>query len=170
MRTFDGTVLSPIYRGKVGDTFDFAIVNDGQMAHSLDFHAGMVSPSVAMVPIAPGGSHECSFVAKHAGIFMYRCGTPPVLQHIASGMYGAVIPTRRTFLLSTTSTPSYNRSCTRARTVLLPPLRKLFAGDYDTVVFNGYVNQYNYAPIDVQPGQRIRVWVIDDGPSAPSSL
>ena len=44
-----------------------------------------------MVAIDPGKSHEYSFRANKAGIYMYHCGTPPVLLHIATGMYGAVI-------------------------------------------------------------------------------
>ena len=41
---------------------------------------------------------------------------------------------------------------------------------WDAVVFNGYVNQYKFAPIRVEPGQRIRVWVLDAGPSENSSF
>jgi nitrite reductase (NO-forming) len=33
------------------------------------------------------------------------------------------------------------------------------------VVFNGYVNQYLHRPIRVEPGQRVRAWVLDPGPS-----
>src|SRR3546814_16392248 len=36
---------------------------------------------------------------------------------------------------------------------------------WDAVVFNGYVNQYQHSPIRVDPGQRIRPWVLDVGPS-----
>ena len=77
MWTFDGEVPGPVYRGAVGDTFNFTIVNSGTTTHSMDFHAGMVSPSTAMVPIEPGQSHTYTFVAKRAGIFMYHCGTAP---------------------------------------------------------------------------------------------
>ena len=31
------------------------------------------------------------FRADTPGAFMYHCGTPPVLAHIANGMYGAII-------------------------------------------------------------------------------
>jgi nitrite reductase (NO-forming) len=170
MWTFDGKVPGTTYRGKIGDTFNFTIVNDGQMTHSLDFHAGMVSPSTAMVAIPPGGSHTYSFVAKHAGIFMYHCGTPPVLEHIAMGMYGAVI-------IDPPNLPPVDHEYVFVQSDLytaklgaIPDMNKLLAGNYDAVVFNGYVNQYKYAPIQVEPGQRIRAWVIDDGPSAPSSF
>ena len=37
-------------------------------------------------------------------------------------------------------------------------------------MFNGYVNQYKFPPIRVEPNQRVRVWVMDDGPSENSSF
>ncbi len=170
MWTFDGVVPGPVYRGKVGDTFNFTIVNDGKMVHSLDFHAGMVSPNVAMVPIEPGKSHVYSFVANHAGIFMYHCGTPPVLLHIASGMYGAVI-------IDPPDLPAVDHEFVFLQSELytapsgqVPDLTKLLNEQYDAVMFNGYVNQYKYAPIRIDPNQRIRVWVLDDGPSQSSSF
>src|SRR3546814_19845518 len=44
-----------------------------------------------MRTIQPGETLDYPFEAKHAGIFMYHCGTPPVLHHIGNGMYGAII-------------------------------------------------------------------------------
>jgi nitrite reductase (NO-forming) len=168
--TFDGEVPGPVYRGKVGDTFNFTIFNDGTMTHSLDFHAGMVSPNVAMVSIDPGKSHVYSFVAEHAGIFMYHCGTPPVLLHIANGMYGAVI-------IDPPNLPAVDHEFVLLQSELytapsgqVPDLPKLLNEQYDAVMFNGYVNQYKYAPIRIDPNQRIRVWILDDGPSQSSSF
>ena len=40
----------------------------------------------------------------------------------------------------------------------------------DAVVFNGYYDQYNHAPIRVEPGERVRAWVIDDGTSENSAF
>ena len=37
-------------------------------------------------------------------------------------------------------------------------------------MFNGYVSQYKFAPIRVEPNQRVRVWVLDAGPSENSSF
>src|SRR3546814_20936060 len=44
-----------------------------------------------MLTIRPRETLDYPFEAKHAGIFMYHCGTPPVLHHIGNGMYGAII-------------------------------------------------------------------------------
>ena len=170
MWTFGGEVPGPVYRGKVGDTFNFTIINDGAMTHSMDFHSGMVSPSVAMVPIDPGKSHTYTYVANKAGIYMYHCGTPPVLMHIANGMYGAVIidppglaPVDHEYVM-------LQSELYTGKGGALPDMSKLLAEQYDAVVFNGYVNQYKYEPIRIEPNQRVRVWVLDDGPSASSSF
>src|ERR1035438_5058191 len=41
---------------------------------------------------------------------------------------------------------------------------KIAAEKPDAILFNGYVNQYDHAPIRVRVGQRVRVWVVDAGP------
>ena len=61
------------------------------MMHSMDFHAAMVSPQDKYRSIAPGQTIEFEFTLNYPGVFMYHCGTPMVLEHIASGMYGMMI-------------------------------------------------------------------------------
>ena len=78
-------------RGKVGDIFTVTLVNDGTLGHSIDFHASKVAWNDEMRTIEPGESLVYQFEAKHAGILMYHCGTPPALHHIGNGMYGAII-------------------------------------------------------------------------------
>ena len=34
---------------------------------------------------------EFEFTLNYPGVFMYHCGTPMILEHIASGMYGVVV-------------------------------------------------------------------------------
>jgi nitrite reductase (NO-forming) len=49
-------------------------------------------------------------------------------------------------------------------------LVKMQAEQHDAVVFNGYVNQYFHHPIQVETSERIRIWVLDAGPSENSSF
>jgi nitrite reductase (NO-forming) len=170
MWSFDGTVPGPILRGKVGDTFELTIVNDGTITHSIDFHASKVAWSVEMGPIAPGEKRQYNFVAQKAGIFMYHCGTPPVLHHIGNGMYGAIIidppdlaPVDHEFVM-------VQSELYAAPTGQVADLNDMLAEQWDAVVFNGYANQYLHRPIRVEPDQRIRVWVLDAGPSENSSF
>jgi nitrite reductase (NO-forming) len=52
----------------------------------------------------------------------------------------------------------------------VPTNSQLLAANPDLVVFNGYADQYRYAPIHVPVGQRIRLWVADAGPNEPTAF
>ena len=170
MWTFDDKVPGTTLRGKVGDLFTITLVNDGKLAHSIDLHASKVAWNVEMKSINPGESIVYQFKAKFAGAFMYHCGTAPALHHIGNGMYGAIIidppvlaPVDHEYLLVQSE-------------IYTGPegqpgdLTKMMAQAPDAVVFNGYVSQYKFHPIRVEPNERVRVWVVDAGPSENSSF
>lgn len=168
--TFDGQVPGPILRGRVGDLFTITLVNDGAIGHSIDFHASRVAWDDEMRTIAPGESLVYQFVAEHAGTWMYHCGTTPALHHIGNGMFGAIVidppelaPVDHEFVF------------VQSELYLGPEgepgdLAAMQAEDHDAVVFNGYVSQYLHRPIRVEPGERVRAWVLDAGPSENSSF
>jgi nitrite reductase (NO-forming) len=169
MWTFNSQVPGPVLRGKVGDVFTINLKNEGKNGHSIDFHASEVAPNDEMRTIGPGESLVYRFVATHSGMWMYHCGTPPVLHHAGNGMYGAVIIdppalsavdheyvfVQSELYLDGVSEAGYQRMQNEA---------------WDAVVFNGYVNQYRAAPIRVEPGETVRAWVLDAGPSENSSF
>ena len=168
--TFNDQVPGPPLRGRVGDIFTVTLVNEGKLGHSIDFHASKVAWNDEMRTIGPGESLVYQFEAKHAGAFMYHCGTAPALHHIGNGMFGAIIidppelgPVAHEYLL------------VQSELYLGPDgkpgdLAKMQAEQADAVVFNGYVSQYLHRPIRVEPGERVRVWVVDAGPSENSSF
>lgn len=171
MWTYNGQVPGPILRGKIGDTFEITLVNHGAMIHSIDFHASKVAPNVTMRMINPGSKFVYRFTATHSGIFMYHCGAAPVLEHIAMGMYGAVI-------IDPPNLPPVDHEYVFVQSELYresdpsQPVdyNKLLAEQWDGVVFNGYVGQYTDRPIHVEANQKIRAWVMNDGPSDISSF
>ena len=170
MWTFNGQVPGPTLRGNIGDIFNVTLVNDMAMPHSIDFHSSQTSMTTDMRSIGKGESLVYSFKAQYAGIFMYHCGTAPALEHIGAGMYGAVVvdppglkPVDHEYVM------------VQSELYLGPQggvsdYKKMVTNAPDAVVFNGYYNQYKYAPINVKSGDRVRIWVIDDGPSAISSF
>jgi len=169
MWTFDDKVPGPVLRGKVGDIFTITLVNDGELGHSIDFHASKVAWDDEMRTIGPGESLVYQFEAKHAGAWLYHCGTAPTLHHIGNGMYGAIVidppalaPVDHEFV--------FVQSELYVDGVSDAGLEKMQRDAWDAVVFNGYVNQYRDRPIRVEPGQRVRAWVVDAGPSENSSF
>ena len=170
MWTFDDQVPGPILRGQVGDLFTITLVNDGKLGHSIDFHASKVAWNDEMRTIQPGESLVYQYEAKHAGIFMYHCGTAPALHHIGNGMFGAII-------IDPPDLPEVDSEFVLVQSEMyLGPegapgdLTKMINEQHDAVVFNGYFNQYFHRPIAVETGERIRVWVLDAGPSENSAF
>ena len=168
--TFNGQVPGPVLRGKVGDTFEITLVNDGTMSHSLDFHAGITPPDEAMRSINPGESLVYTFTAQHSGIWLYHCSTSPMSLHLAAGMHGAVI-------IDPPGLPAVDREYVIvASEVYLGPeggepnTDKIAAKTPDLMTFNGVAFQYHQQPLKAKVGERVRFWVMAAGPSLPTSF
>ena len=173
--TFDSVVPAPTVRVTVGDTVDFTLVNGSPIPHSIDFHAAQIAPSRAYVNVNPKDSIHFRFVARVPGVFMYHCGTAPVALHISNGMFGALIvdpvtprPPAREFVLVQSEyylAPTHDSTAPRSldwqRMLDLSP---------DYVVFNGVYAQYAAHPIQVEPGELLRFYVVDAGPNRVSSF
>ena len=170
MWTFDDMIPGPVLRGKVGDTFEITLINDGTLDHSIDLHASKVAWNIEMRSISPGEELLYSFVATKAGIFMYHCGTTPVLHHIGNGMFGAIIIDPPDLAPVDHELVMLQSELYTAPKGEVADLNKMLANKWDGVVFNGYSNQYKSRPIRVEPNERIRIWVLDDGPSENSSF
>lgn len=112
--SFDDLVPGPVYRGRGGDRFAFTLANEGQVGHSIDFHASKVAWDDKMRTI------QLIFVQSE--LYLGPDGQPG-------------------------------------------DLAKMEQEAWDAVVFNGYVNQYQHSPIRVEPGERVRAWGLDAGPS-----
>ncbi|MFW6201877.1 MAG: multicopper oxidase domain-containing protein, partial [Gemmatimonadota bacterium] len=89
--TFEDDVPGPILHVRQGDTVEFTLTNEGDVPHSMDFHAAQVNPETAFRSVPRGESVSFTFRPRYPGAFMYHCGTAPVLMHIGTGMYGAII-------------------------------------------------------------------------------
>ena len=170
MWVFNGVAPAPVLHGKIGDTFNITLKNDGKMSHSLDFHAGYAAMDEKMKSIAPGESLLYSFVAEKAGIWMYHCATAPALHHIGNGMWGAVVIDPPDL-----AKVDHEYIVMQGELYTGPKdkpgdLAKMTDSKFDAVMFNGYVNQYKFKPLEVKVNERIRMWVLDGGPNENSSF
>jgi copper-containing nitrite reductase len=171
--TFNGTVPGPTIVVNQGDTIDFTLMNDfTMMSHSIDFHAAEIDWSTAYAPVPPGQSKSFNFTVNYPGVFMYHCGTPPVLEHISNGMYGAIIVNPMTPLPQATGgqfvlvqSEFYVNPKPGADGIYAGNYTKMLAATPDYVVFNGQAFQYQKAPLHVLPNQLVRLYVLNVGPS-----
>lgn len=173
--TFGGTVPGPVIRVKVGDTVRIHLKNDpsSKLPHSVDFHSSMVAWNDEMTSINPGEEKLYEFKAEYAGVWMYHCGTAPALHHIANGMYGMIIvepkeglpPVDKEFALVQgewyLGPQGEPASLTKAAAAAPAP---------DFIAFNGVADQYKDNPLQIETGKKVRVFVLDAGPSIDSSF
>jgi nitrite reductase (NO-forming) len=156
--TYNGTAPGPTLHGRVGDRFEITLVNNGTIGHSIDFHAGALAPDQPMRTISPGQSLVYRFTATRAGIWMYHCSSMPMSAHIAAGLFGAVV-------IDPPDLPPADRTYVLIQSELYFGTAALAAAHPDAVVFNGYPNQYDHHPLTARPGERVRLWVLDAGPT-----
>src|SRR5580765_5141074 len=86
-----GGAPGPVIHVRQGQMVKITLTNSGAIPHSVDFHAARVAPDKVFGDVMPGKSVSYTFRANDPGVFMYHCGTKPVLMHIANGMYGAIV-------------------------------------------------------------------------------
>jgi len=156
--TYNGTLPGPVIRVTQGQNVSITLVNEDIMGHSVDFHAAQVPWDVYYKTIPPNSTFTFSFIPKYPGVFMYHCGTPPVLQHISKGMYGIIIvdpvvprPPAREFVI--------------AQSEIYDSYEDALAVKPHFVVFNGYANRYSSAPLQVKAGELVRVYFVNEGPT-----
>ena len=91
---FNGRIPGPVVAVNQGDTLEITLKNKGAVIHSLDFHAGIGPSNALSGNVASGEEKTWTLQANTAGAFYYHCGGDGlngVWEHIANGMYGAVV-------------------------------------------------------------------------------
>ena len=180
---YGGTMPGPVLHIRQGDRVRFTMTNRSDetisfsppMPHSIDFHAAMVNPLDKHQQATPGATIRFEWVANYPGVFLYHCGTPAILLHMASGMIGMAIvepkdgyPTKvdreyalvqSELYLSKARTGAYEIDIAKAQ-----EKRPTF------VTFNGKPSQFVANPLTAKPGERVRFYVLNAGPNGTSSF
>jgi nitrite reductase (NO-forming) len=167
---FEGGAPGPVVHARQGQTVQMTLTNDGAIPHSIDFHAARIAPNEAFVDVMPGKSFTFSFKASDPGVFMYHCGTKPVLMHIANGMYGAIVvdpatplpKADRSYVLVASEWYMTSDGLTEPAQFDMAKARAMMP---DWTTFNGYAGQYVAHPLTADPGDVVRFYVVDAGPS-----
>jgi nitrite reductase (NO-forming) len=168
---FDGHgAPGPVVHVREGQTVEMTLTNGGAIPHSIDFHAARIAPNIAFKDVAPGDSFTFRFVAGDPGVFMYHCGTKPVLAHIANGMYGAIVvepkaglpPVDNEYVLVASEWYLNGDGIEKPASLDMSKARAMMP---DWTTFNGYANQYVTHPLTADPGDTTRFWVVAAGPT-----
>lgn len=176
--TFGHTVPGPLLRVREGDLVRITLVNQAKdMPHSIDFHASRIPMNHAMKSIGPRDSLQFEFEATTPGVFMVHCGTAPVLMHIAQGMYLPIIvdprggwPSKADKEFVLVQSDFYPRRTVGDSTLSEGDWDAMRKADATYVVFNGKAFQYQAAPLQVDEGDRVRLFVMNAGPNIRSDF
>ncbi|MDP2653168.1 MAG: multicopper oxidase domain-containing protein [Candidatus Omnitrophota bacterium] len=92
--TFDDHVPGPFIRARVGDTLEIhhTSTDASGMPHNVDFHA-VTGPGggAPVTTVVKGEKRVAWFKLLTPGLYIYHCAAPPVMDHIANGMYGLIL-------------------------------------------------------------------------------
>ncbi len=92
--TFNDHVPGPFIRARVGDLLE--IHHEGSdnmgMPHNIDLHA-VTGPGggAPVTTVVKGEIRVAWFRMLTPGLYVYHCAAPPVMDHIANGMYGLIL-------------------------------------------------------------------------------
>jgi nitrite reductase (NO-forming) len=176
-RFMRGTGVSAPIVVNQGDKVQLTFVNGADAAmgvdapHSLDVHAAEVAPAPDFKTIAPGSTWHYSFVARTPGVFMYHCATAPMLLHLGAGMVGM-------FVVKPHNLARVDRELWLVEQEYYlghrpgqdPDYNKMMNERPDVIAFNGYADQYVDHPIAVKRGEKIRIYLLNPGPSHVASF
>jgi len=176
--TYNGQAPGPLVRVTEGDVVEFTLINDktSKNSHSMDFHAARVDVVKEFESIKPGESKTYTFTATYPGTFFYHCGSDPMIQHIARGMYGVIIVDPK----DPTTLPKADREYVLVQSELYPNpdnQAEMMAGKWTNTMFNGGIFKYDpvHDPaatriLQAKPGERVRIHFVNAGVNEFSSF
>jgi len=168
---------SPFLQALAADRLQNYAPSIAPMHHSMDFHAGTVAPDDKWRMIMPGQTIRMEWVANYPGVYLYHCGVPPILMHMAMGQYGVVVVSpRRGYPTDHAVAREY--VVVQSEFYLKPGDNGLHVLDFDAamaknpshVAFNGHTMALTESPLVANQGERVRLYFHNVGPSDSSSF
>src|SRR3954464_56732 len=94
--SYNGRIPGPTMRATEGERLRITFINGSSHPHTIHFHGlhtgamdGVAGLGAGM--LAPGRRTVYEFDAKPFGLHLYHCHARPLAEHIAKGLYGALI-------------------------------------------------------------------------------
>ena len=167
--TYDGAVPGPTLRVRQGDNVTIRLLNQTSDAHGIEILAAQIAPRHFSGD--PMTAISYSFRAAVPGVFDYHCSAIPVLDHVASGMYGMMIVEPRA---GWPGGKAQEVTIVQGEFYGTPDPHGLVVGDHtrmlaaqpDFIVFNGALGRYSVSsPIQIKVGAPVRLFFLNAGPN-----
>ena len=148
--SFGATVPGPIIRATEGDRLRVRVSNRTTQPHNLHLHGSHDPLMDGWEPIAPGEEFTYDVTAAPFGVHPYHCHTHPLAQHVAMGLYGAMIVD-----------PPGGRPPATEVVLVLNGWDVDHDGRNELYAWNGVCGYYDKFPIKVGVGELVRAYVVN---------
>jgi FtsP/CotA-like multicopper oxidase with cupredoxin domain len=151
--TFNGQVPGPTLRATEGDRVRVTFVNAGSHPHTIHFHGWHPPEMDGALPehqVMPGGRFVYEFDADPFGLHLYHCHAVPLKRHIHKGLYGVFIVD-----------PKTARPAASEMVMVMNGFDTNFDADNEVYAVNTVANHYMHAPIKVNVGDLVRMYVVN---------
>lgn len=172
--TYDGTVPGPTLRANQGDDVNIRLFNRTSDAHGIEIQGAQLAPSHFSGD--PTVTVSYNFKALVPGVFDYHCSAIPVLDHVASGMYGMMIveprggwPHGRAQEITLVQGEFYGTPDTHG--MVVGDHSRMLSADPTFIVFNGALGRYGRSnPIPIKVAEPVRIFFLNAGPNLNSTF
>ena len=177
---FNGHVPGPFIRTRVGDVLEIHVTNSDRsgMPHNVDLHA-VTGPGggATATTVVQGEERVAWFKLMHPGLYIYHCAAPPVMDHIANGMYGLILVEPKQGLpkvdreFYVLQSEFYTGEAAEGSTVLPFSHEEGVKEHPRFVVFNGRAGSLiGEGALRAKTGERVRIFFGNAGPNLISSF
>lgn len=171
--TFNGTMPAPLLVVQEGDEVAITVRNEDAITHGLSVHAANAQTSLVVGKLQPGETKTLTFKADFPGVFMYHCapGGHGIMTHTMGGMFGMiVVEPRKKYRLEEQLKKAPDLKVYVIQHEVYANGRDFFDGKPLYVMFNGENFRYVKEPIPARPGDYLRFYYLNVGPSLTSTF
>jgi nitrite reductase (NO-forming) len=181
--SFGGQVPGPTVRVRVGDRVRFTVINRSkERIERLQLDGLLIDRDDERQAIPPGHTLEIEGTAMDAGVHLYRGGLPTAVEAVAAGMFGMLIidpaegfttPVDREYVV--VQSELYARAAPavaaagKARVEVLDGVA-LASKRPSKLAYNGRFGQAGGLRLEAEPGERLRLFVVNAGPHAAANF
>lgn len=169
----NGKVPGPTFIVDEGDIVEFVVENKGAIPHGASIHAANTQTSKYLGKIGPGQTARVKFKAAQPGVYMYHCapGGHAIPMHVLFGQYGMiVVKPREKYELERVLGHEPDLELYLIQNEIYASGKDAVDGNPAYVTFNGRIFRYIEDPIQVKPGDFVRIYFLNIGPNLLSTF
>src|SRR5918999_911919 len=152
---YNGRVPGPTLRAREGERLRVRFVNASSHPHTIHFHGIHAArndgvPGVGPGNVGPGRSTVYDLDARPFGLHLYHCHSMPLADHIAKGLYGAVV-----------IDPEAGRPEADELVMVMNGFDTNFDRSNEVYAVNTVAFAYADRPVRVKRGELVRIYLVN---------